>query len=97
MTLLTSAVYFIIAPFIFLAWVLGDIAYQQYFYLFVDVPRLKFHVYGVLAIFLALGWWAEAKEGQQAFLLAQEGIERLEVQVGVLEARFDRAIGLGGR
>ncbi len=95
--LLTSTAYFIIAPFLILLWIAGDILYQRYFYYFVDVSRLKFHVYGVLAVFIALAWWAEAKAGERAFLAAQEGVEKLEARLNVVEARFDRAIGLGGR
>jgi len=95
--LLTSTAYFIIAPFILFAWIACDILYQHYMNYFVNLPRLKFHVYGVIGVFLALGWWAEAKAGERAFLIAKEGVAELEVRVSEFEARFDRAIGLGRR
>jgi len=97
MILFTSTAYFIIAPFVLLGWIAGDILYQQYMSHFVDTTRLKFHVYGVIGVFLALGWLAEAKAGQRAFRAAQEGLEELEGRVSEYEARFERAIGLGRR
>jgi len=91
MTFLSSSAYFIFAPLVLLAWVFGEFFYQQYHAHFVDMARLKFHVYGVLAVLLALGWWGESKAGEQAFLAAEECLVDTARRVDDLEARLELA------
>jgi len=91
MTLLNSSAYFIFGFLFLLLWTLGEVLYQQFLNHFVDMARLKFHVYGVLAVLLALGWWAEAKTVEGAFLVAEECIVDMARRVDELEGRIEFA------
>jgi len=88
---MNSSAYFIFGFLFLLLWTLGEVLYQQYNDHFVDLARLKFHVYGVLSVLLALGWLAEAKAGERASLVAEECIVDMTRRVDELEGRIELA------
>jgi len=96
MTLLNSSAYFFFSAIFLITYVIGDMLYQQWSSDFVDLPRLKFHVYGVVGIWLALGWWAESKAGEQAFLAAEECLVEMTERVDGLEERIEVWLLRGG-